>query len=112
MSGEAPYYRLLAGADGPLNDLSLFRRETSLIVQIDTNSGVKRETSAGNASLSQLLLTSPFSSSDGARFTPNDVLGQPTTNPAVMSSSAAPAGEVGRKWFLDNEVCRVSLLPG
>eukprot|EP00752_Nemacystus_decipiens_P017504 g15692.t1 len=61
--------------------------------RIDTNSGVKRETSAGNASLSQLLLTSPFSSSDGARFTPNDALGQPNANPTVMGPSAAPAGE-------------------
>lgn len=60
--------------------------------RIDTNSSVKRESSAGNASLSQLLLTSPFSSSDGARFTPNDALGQPNANPAAIGSSAA-AGE-------------------
>eukprot|EP00903_Cladosiphon_okamuranus_P017132 g15781.t3 len=61
--------------------------------RIDTNSGVKRETSAGNASLSQLLLTSPFSANDGARFTPNDALGQPNANSAVMGSSTAPSGE-------------------
>lgn len=63
--------------------------------QIDTNSGVKRESSAGNASLSQLLLTSPFGSNDGARFTANDVLGQPSTHAVDdVGSSAAPAGEV------------------
>lgn len=76
------------------NELPCSVAKRDLLVQIDTNSGVKRETSAGNASLSQLLLTSPFSSSDGPRFTPNDALGQPSTNPAVMGSSAAPAGEV------------------
>lgn len=64
------------------------------LVQIDTNSSVKRENAAGNASLSQLLLNSPFGSSDSARFTANDVLGQPNTHTADMGSSAASAGQV------------------
>lgn len=61
--------------------------------QIDTNSSVKREGTAGNASLSQLLLTSPFSSSDGTRFTSNDAVGQPSTH-SDMEASAAPTGQV------------------
>ena len=69
--------------------------DRGLLEQIDTNSSVKRESSGGNASLSQLLLTSPFGSNDGARFTPNDALGQPNTHTVDdVGSSAAPAGEV------------------
>ncbi|CAM9673635.1 unnamed protein product [Hapterophycus canaliculatus] len=61
--------------------------------RIDTNSNVKRESGGGPASLSQLLLTSPFSSHDNARFTPSDTLGQPNAHAVDMDSSAAAAGE-------------------
>ncbi|CAM9120107.1 unnamed protein product [Ectocarpus sp. 8 AP-2014] len=62
--------------------------------RIDTNSTVKRESGGGPASLSQLLLTSPFGSNDGARFAAtNDAIGQPNTHTAEMETSTAPAGE-------------------
>lgn len=57
------------------------------MAQIDTNSGVKRE-NPGNASLSQLLLTSPFGS-DSCRFAHNEA-----TNNMEMEGSSAPAGQV------------------
>lgn len=63
------------------------------LVQIDTNSSVKRE-GAGNASLSQLLLTSPFSSNDNARFTANDALGQPSANNVDIDPAPASAAQV------------------
>lgn len=62
--------------------------------QIDTKSSVKRENNNGNASLSQLLLTSPFSSTDSARGTASDVLGQPSAQDVDMNSSGIPAEEV------------------
>lgn len=60
--------------------------------RIDTNSSVKRE-GAGNASLSQLLLTSPFSSNDNARFTANDALGQPSANNVDIDPASASAAQ-------------------
>lgn len=63
-------------------------------MQIDTSSGVKREGGGGPASLSQLLLTSPFSAHDNARFTPSDTLGQPNAHAVDMDASTAATGEV------------------
>lgn len=61
--------------------------------QIDTNALVKRENNGGNASLSQLLLTSPFSSTESTRFAPNDNLG-PSSGHMDMDPSGTPTGQV------------------
>lgn len=63
--------------------------------QIDTNSSVKRESATGNASLSQLLLTSPFGSNDNARFTASDALSQSSANNVDMDAPAPSTGQVG-----------------